>query len=166
MKKTLMLMLIALTASLGACGDDTDGAEPEETPQEEACEHMAEGPAISVTGATTGEDALDATAEHTRVDLALVDDAGSNVGIVSYQADEAGEYIVFTNNDVTLAVLDANGESVAIEETTTVTECAEVALQHTVDLDVGTYLMQFGPTSEAGVSFVVEHGDHSGEAVE
>lgn len=163
MKKWFIAILSISMIVLAACGDDAESEpEVEETPQGEACEHMVEGPAIEVEAADGVEAAPDATVEHTRVDLTLVDDGmGANAGYVTYAADETGEFYVFTSSDVAFSILDANENEVTIEATEAVGECDEVVQRHVVDLEVGTYTFFFGPTSDTAVSFVVEHaGEH------
>ena len=107
-----------------------------------------------------------ATFEHTAVRITLVadaDDNTQNVGYVTYQADEAAEFAFFLSVDVPMEITDANGAAVEIEESADVAECSEVAKQHNADLEVGTYTLKIGPTTETTVSLVVEEASHEGE---
>ncbi len=161
MKKYLVLTATIFVFALSACGDD--GGEGELSAAEDACEHMVEGPAESVTALVdTASDAPDIGEEHTRFDVTLVGDAGSLGGFVDLAIDEEGEFTVFMNSDVTMALQDGTGAAVAVEETNNnVVECSEVAIGHTVDLSVGTYSLELGPTAETEVQIVVVHeGEH------
>lgn len=162
-------MLMASMAFVTACGDDHD---PEEhhSPAEEACEHTKEGPFEDITAkraAGDGDGAPSATHAHKAVRVTLVEDpndAALNSGYVSYAADEAAEFAFFLSADVPFAILDASGNEVAIEESADVAECSEVAKQHVADLEVGTYTLRIGPSSETMVSLVVEEAGHEGDA--
>jgi len=151
-------LLVGLT--LSACGDhhhDDDAAE-------DACYHFANGPSLAVTAASEAASAPDATADHTRVDVTLVDlGDGTFGGFITLSVGDAGDLIVFANRAVTLAVTNDQGAAVTPEATEIGSEvCGDIAVAYTYDLAVGTYLIEVTPTSEATVSFVyVEPGDHS-----
>ncbi len=163
MYKYLMILIVSLFAV--ACGDE-HAHEDGETPQEEGCEHMQAGPAEAVTAAADQASAPDATFEHTRVDLTLLDD-GTGVfnGYANYESTEAGEYFLFSKNDAPFQILDSSGTEVPIESTNAdFAECTDVAVEYLFDLEVGTYTFVFGPTSEGAASYVVEHaGEHAEE---
>jgi len=139
--------------------------QPVPTPEDEACEHLAEGPASAVTAVATGEGPFIAD-DHRRYDVSLVPVAGGNGGRVRFAADEAGDFLFFTSAEVTLAFTDAAGSPVEIEETVTgSTVCTEIGAQTVIPLAVGTYHLELGPTAETTVSLVVEHGgEHEGHA--
>jgi hypothetical protein len=173
-----LALLGSLTLStLAACGDDEEDASADEgnnhahdegTLAEEACEHTAEGPFLDVTATAVAEGAPSGTAEHTAVRVALATEGDGNVGYVSYEADEDGDFVFFLSQDLPFAILDGAGAEVEIEATTPVDTCGEVAVQHVAELSVGRYLLRLGPTTEASsVSLVAEHAgeahDHSDE---
>jgi hypothetical protein len=62
-----------------------------------------------------------------------------------------------------MTITDANGAAVEIEESADVAECTEVAKQHNADLEIGTYTLKIGPTTESMISLVVEEASHEGE---
>ena len=62
-----------------------------------------------------------------------------------------------------MTITDANSAAVEIEESADVAECTEVAKQHNADLEVGTYTLKIGPTTETSVSLVVEEANHEGD---
>ena len=157
------LALFAATALTG-CGDHDH--EEHHGPAEEACEHTKEGPFQDVTATAAADGAPSATFAHTAVRITLVEDADDNTqnsGYVTFAADEAAEFAFFLSTDVPLAIMDANSAAVDIEESADVAECTEVAKQHNADLEVGTYTLKIGPTTEASVSLVVEEANHEGD---
>lgn len=145
-----------------ACGDDHE--EHGESTEAEACEHLADGPFQAVSAAADQSGGLESiNYPHTRVDVALVPVEGGNGGWVSFAADEDGDFGVFMDADVPLAVFDAGGDPVAFEASATGSAvCDAIGAVHTVELAVGTYALQLGPTSATTVGIVVEHleGDH------
>ncbi|MCG8422090.1 MAG: hypothetical protein MJE77_29555 [Proteobacteria bacterium] len=149
---------VAVSVALLGCGDDDD----ELNAAEDACEHMKEGPSQAVTAATdnTG-DAPDIGEEHTRFDITL---SGQD-SYIDLVIDEEGEFTVFMDKSVPIAVSTSSGAPVAAEQTNSnVTECAEVSIGHTFDFEVGTYSVNFGSTAEQQVRLVVVHeGEHMHE---
>jgi hypothetical protein len=167
MKKTTWAWIGLVALFAVGCGEDADDVsveEGEESPEEEACEHMAEGPAQAVTASAVVAEAPDGTAEHTRIDVALVDVSGTVGGFVNYEAAEDGEYVFFLNDDSAFTLRDAVGVPLASESSGPVAECGEVVVFHQYDLEVGTYIMDFEGSDETSVSVVVEAlGEHSDE---
>lgn len=174
----LAILTLSALSTLAACGDDEEDASADEgnnnahaeegTLAEEACEHTAEGPFLDVTATAMAEGAPSATAEHTAVRVALATEGDGNVGYVSYEADEDGNFVFFLSQDLPFAILDGAGAEVEIEASTPVDTCDEVAVQHVAELSVGRYLLRLGPTTEAtSVSLVAEHAgeahDHTHE---
>jgi hypothetical protein len=139
-------------------GGDTAGEVADLGQFEGGCEHMAAGPAQSVTAAAFGSaGAPGIAAPHTRYDVDLAAVEGGVGGDVSYPAAEATDYVIALSRDIPFQVLDASGVVVAIEESLrTGLPCEGVAVFHVVELDVGTYVLRFGPTATGGVSVVVE----------
>ncbi len=152
LKKVGAVVLMLSASMMVACGSDE--------PEDEFCEHMVNGPNKALTAATSSTGAPSAAAVHTRHDITL-----SSEGYVSYEADEAAEFVVALDKNVTLAITDSKGAAVAAEKTETMTACAEVVVMHTFDFEVGTYNFKFGPTTETEVRMVIEeeHGEHMHE---
>lgn len=129
----------------------------------EGCEHMKDGPEQAATAVADGSATLeDITAEHTRIDVTLADYMGMKGGFVRYEAAESGDFVFFVDSDVAIEVLDADNmdSAVAFEEMgVAVDECAEVAVQHTIEFEAGkSYKILLGPTDAELVKLVIEHG--------
>lgn len=159
---TLKYAMFALIASFAlACSDEEEHAHEEETPEAEACEHLQEGPAVAITALADPDGALPRGDEpHKRIDVTLADLDAQKGGYIAYEAAEAGEYLFFVNQTLTFKVMDAEGTEVALENSVTGSDlCTDIAVTHTVDLEVGTYTLMFGPTDLTEVSFVAEHDE-------
>jgi hypothetical protein len=157
MKMKLFSAVLLSSVLFVGCGD-------EESADVEGCEHLKDGPASTVNAiaATTG--APEVKADHRRYDITLVDVTGGKGGTVSFAAAEAIDYVIFASADVPVAIKNASGATVAIEETVkSSTECAEIKARHTVPMTVGTHTITFGPTTATSVSIVVEEGAHDHE---
>lgn len=144
------------------------GGDPDHGPEAEACEHLEEGPAESVTAGADFSSAPDIREEHTRFDVTLIDQGGQNGGSVTYAAAKAGDYLFFLSENVPVAFYDSDGNEVAIEATEEGSEvCDLIAKSHLVKLAVGTFEVRFGPTDVSEVRLVVEmageHGEHEHE---
>lgn len=152
----------AVLVALAVVGVAAGCAEEELTPSDEACEHAQKGPASAATASTVADStAGDVSAEHTRHDIAFVAVDGGNGGFVQLDA-EGGELGFFLTADVPLALFDGNAAPVAIEERLEETTCPEVIVSHHVELPVGKVFLSFGPTTENGVSLLVEPlGEHT-----
>lgn len=149
--------LVVSSSLLTACG----GAEGGDA---EACEHLEEGPSVAVTTTPTAEAAPAISDDHQRYDLTLVEVAGGKGGNVTYASAEAGDYVLFLDADVPLAVRDANGGTIQIEESTASSATCEVIKgRHVVELGVGTFTFEFGPTEATQVGVVLEHVAHAHE---
>lgn len=167
-----LLLLSSLTVALVACPGEmsadagTDAGHEEHDVEVELCEHMAEGPVEAVTAGADLAGAPDVSEEHTRFDVALIDD-GNNMfeGSASFAADEDGEFFVALDADVPLAFFDGSGNAITIEATEDGSDvCDDVGVIHTIDLAVGTVELRFGPTGAAEVRVVIEHGgEHEDE---
>ena len=158
MKKAVLASILMLL--VGACSEDehdhsTDGTESVEG---EACEHLAEGPFQGVTAVADAAGTLENTAyEHTRVNIALADVEGGKGGFASFEADGEGDFYFFLSANVPLKILDGSGAEVPIESTTIGSElCTDIGVTHVVELAVGTYTLEFGPTTETTVGLVHE----------
>ncbi|MDQ3264204.1 MAG: hypothetical protein M3Y59_11165 [Myxococcota bacterium] len=152
MRLLLIASLAAVSLLLQAC------PQPVPTPEDEACEHLAEGPSTPVTAVTEGDGPLIAD-DHRRYDVTLVPTSGGNGGRVRFAADEAGDFIFFTSVVVPITLTDAAGNAVEVEQTLIGSEvCSEIAARIIVPLGVGTYHLELGPVDQTLLSFVVEHG--------
>lgn len=167
MNRTITLTtILSLALLLAACGDDHDDHDHgEESLEFELCEHMKEGPSAAVTAADDAMASLDdVSTEHTRHDITLVDMGGMMGGFVAYQAAEAGDYVIGINDSsIPLKVWDGTMTELTIEGTAPNDECAEVQENRTVELGVGMYILEFGPTAASQVQVVIEHGSHEDE---
>lgn len=152
----------ALTAllSLAACGGEDEPTDEHSTPDEEACERLQEGPAKAVTAAALESAAPEVANDHHRYDLTLVDVTGGKGGMVKLAVGEAGGYLFFFNKDVPVTVYPVEPGAVATTSTRSSTACTEVALRLEAWLEVGTYLVELGPTGESSVQLVVEPEQH------
>lgn len=126
----------------------------------EACEHLAEGPVVETTAAATEDAAPDVSAAHTAHAITFVDFAGQNGGYVALQAAEAGELVLFLDADVPVAVRRAGGGDVPIEASCDPAACSgacsTIVGRHVVDVEVGTYVLELGPTTEPSVQLAHE----------
>lgn len=157
MKKLLSACLLA-SALLAGCGGEKNEADVE------GCEHLQEGPAAAVTATASASGAPAVSNDHKRYDITLPAGSGGNVGSVSFAAAEASDYVFFLGSNVTLKVTSAAGETVTFEESaTSSTACTAIKGRYVAPLQVGTYTLTFGPTSESSVSLVIEETAHEHE---
>jgi|GEM_PF-726505 len=159
------LFTVAALAFTG-CADDGGEAEPDELAELEAdvCEHFAEGPIEAATAGADAASAVDITGGHTRWDIALVDVDGGKGGFVSIAIDEATEYAIFVGTNTDVTVTDASGAAVTPEEMFVGSEvCVAIGASYHVDLAVGTYTIEIGPTSETTVQLVYLEPGHDHE---
>jgi hypothetical protein len=166
MRHLSALSLIFAMACSPSSGDDAHAGHEHETGEdgpvphatvEEACTHAELGPFVDVTAAADAMGAPDATREHSLVRIALVNVMDGKGGTVTYAADEAGEYAIFATNDTPLTIAKADGTAVTVEESIDIDDCTEVAKAYMVDLEIGTYTIALGPTTEMSVGLVIEH---------
>jgi hypothetical protein len=135
--------------------------EPHENPDAEGCEHLREGPAVALTAAAAAGSAPAIMADHQRYDVALVAVTGGMGGFVNYGAPEATDYLFFLDADVPVQFQDATSASVTPEDSAAgSTACADIKGRHLVPLEVGTYTIQIGPTTNTSVGIVVEEAAH------
>ena len=157
--KRVASMLLVLSL---ACGREEE--EGKNSVEVELCEHMKEGPAVMVSAAAAPESGPDVSTEHMRFDVAFGDFEGMKGGYVVFRAGAVADYVFALDAVVPFALTKIDGSTIAIEETRNgATECTEVAVQHTVLLEVGSARIKLGPTSQTGVSIVVEPAEHGNE---
>lgn len=155
MKKLLSACLLS-SALLVGCGGENNEADVE------GCEHLQEGPSAAVTASASATGALPSVGnDHKRYDITLPAGSGGNVGSVSFAAAEATDYVFFLGSNVTLKVTNASGQTVSFEESATSSaQCTNIKGRYVAPLQVGTYTLTFGPTSESSVSLVIEETAH------
>jgi hypothetical protein len=151
--------VLALSLALTACGSD----DAEENVDAEGCEHLEEGPAAPVTASAEADitDSPAVATDHKRYDVTLPALAGGSGrgGFVKFQPSEATDYVIFLSATVPLAITDANGTSVPIEDTVDGSDqCTAIARKHVVELAAGTYFFELGgdTTIAASVQLVLE----------
>lgn len=156
------ILPIAMALALVACDEhDHDHGDV----NTELCEHMGSGPSIAVTAVADNTAPLPSVSEeHTRYDVTLVDFEGMKGGWVQFESTKATDYVIALNTTDAIEILDSSDQAIAIEMSGSNDDCTDVALQHTVDLPVGTVRIKVGPTSAETVQIVIEEaGGHEGE---
>jgi hypothetical protein len=156
MKKLLSACLLS-SALLAGCGESNEA-------DVEGCEHLQEGPSVAVSASASASGAPAVSNDHKRYDITLPAGSGGNVGSVSFAAAEATDYVFFLGSNVTLKVTNTSGQEVTFEESATKSdECTDIKGRHVAPLQVGTYTLNLGPTSESSVSLVIEETAHADE---
>lgn len=150
MKKSLFACLLSSALVVG-CGN-TDTADTE------GCEHLKEGPGVSVTASATASGAPSVSNDHKRYDITLPAGTGGNTGSVSFAVSETAHYAFFLGSDVNLAIASTSDSSaVSFESSTKSSEaCTEVKGRHVANLPVGTYTLTFSSPTQTRVSLVIE----------
>ena len=152
MRFSAVLLSVAL---LVCCG--------EETIDSDACEHIQEGPASSITASASETGAPPVSNDHRRYDISLIDRAEGKGGSVSFAVAEANDYTLFLNGEVPVNLKDANGQRLEVVASGTgSSECSEIKRRHLFELAVGTYSITFGPTPAGSVSLVIVGADNEG----
>jgi hypothetical protein len=133
----------------------------EETIDVDACEHILEGPASSITASANETGAPLVSNDHRRYDLSLINGADGKGGSISFAVAEANDYTLFLTGEVPVNLKDANGQRIEVVASGTgSSECSEIKRRHMFALAVGTYSITFGPTAEGSVSLVIVAADH------
>jgi hypothetical protein len=150
MKKSLFACLLSSALVVG-CGN-TDAADTE------GCEHLKEGPGVSVTATATASGAPSVSNDHKRYDITLPAGTGGNTGAVSFAVSEPAHYAFFLGSDVNLAITSTTDSSaVSFDSSTKSSEaCTEVKGRHVAELLVGTYTLTFSSPTQTRVSLVIE----------
>lgn len=130
----------------------------------DACEHFDKGPIKAVVASdTSAATAPLVSTPHTRFDVTLPG-ASSHQGFTRFSVSKAGDYIVYLNKAMDLTVLtDGRTPVTAKESAGSSASCGTARLRRVYPLTVGTYYLQFGPTSEPSVSFVSIAADDQGD---
>ncbi len=165
--RKLLLLMFAGTLFF-ACGEieDIETAvdtveEEEESPlehaDEEACEHIVDGPFEAITAWAAMEVTAPAiAADHHGYQVEVT----GETGYVKFEADESADFVFYADTVTSLAFFALDGTPVEIENSVdTIDACTEVKARHIVEFEVGTYFLAIsGPVD---ITFVVEElGGH------
>jgi hypothetical protein len=161
LKKTHLrwLLTAGLVLATAGCEDDHGHDHGDETPEEEACEHLSDGPAQAILAVAADDVAglPDISKAHTRFDVTMVGDAGKLGGYVKYVSAKSGDVLVVANADVPFQLLDSAGTAVAPKsEATSQAGCAAVKRRAVYTLGVATYRLKLGPTATSTVGLLFE----------
>lgn len=134
-----------MASAEGSASPTAPAASPEVKGNAEACEHMAEGPAVAVAAVAEGAaSAPSVAADHKRYDISLPGGAGQ----VRYASATAGELTVYADSPATLSLLKADGMAVVAESiATSVGECGNIQGKWVFDVGVGPHSMVLGGPS-------------------
>jgi len=155
--KVTQTLAVAIWLSAGACG----GHEHEDI-DVEGCEHLEEGPAVSVVATAEDETAPVIAPDHKRYDITFLDGVAGKVGKAKIEV-VAGDYVFFMNADTPLALKALATGAVAVPRAAVKSSksCSAIRARYTVGFaSVGTYLLDFGPTTLSSVGMVIEHSAH------
>jgi hypothetical protein len=153
MKMKRFSAVLLSVALLAGCG--------EETIDVDACEHLQEGPASTITASANETGAPLVSNDHRRYDISLIDGTDGKGGSVSFAVTEANNYTLFLNGEVKVNLKDANGQRIEVVASGTgSSECSEIKRLHMFELPVGTYSLTFGPTTAGSVSLVIVEAAH------
>jgi hypothetical protein len=147
--KRILLTLAALVTV--ACGADTDL-------ETAFCEGLEAPAARSVNATSTPEGAADVT-DDARVDIQLAPIGDQFAGFVTYRPDEAGRFAFGLSDDVGFVVRDQAGNEIAIDASVPSSMCEALAIRHTVQLGLGTYTIELGPTDVETIGIIAEESD-------
>lgn len=150
MKQHILFALTALT-TVACAAPDTDL-------ETAFCDGLAAPAARTVAASDTPADAADVT-DASRVDIELLEGDGQFSGFVSYRPDEAGSFAFGLTANVDLIVRDEAGNEVPIDVTVEGAACAELAVRHSVMMDLQTYTLEIGPTDQPSIGLIAEESD-------
>ena len=125
------------------------------------CELLANGPEVDVTADAEGEgEGPEIALADQKVEIALVEgDDGLFSGVARFTPDEPGAFALGLGDNVPIAVLDGQGEPLPWVAEVVGASCDALAVRYTVELEMETYLVVFGPTDLDEVDFVSEESD-------
>lgn len=172
---TRTLLALATTLALTGCSAPAGPApetqaSPTTTPSHtagaeasEGCTHLAAGPAktLNANAPTMSVTPPAVDNDHHRYDIQLPTFEGQQQGTVSFNSDEAGEYHFYLNADVPF-VIRGLADAPATQEAaaSVVSSCDAVKGFRAVELGVGVYFLEFGPTTASSVGLVIEEASH------
>lgn len=121
------------------------------------CNGLEEAAARTVSASAGPEDAPDVT-DVGRVDIELL--AGDSAGFVAYVPDEVGSFAFGLTEDLPIAIRDADGAAVEIEQTVTGSMlCDALAVRYSAPLTIQRYTLEVGPTSATTLGIIAEESD-------
>ncbi len=156
------------TPDVSADAEADADVEDEHEVEAELCEHAADDDsavAVTLVDSADDENIASVAVEHARVDLtfssSFTDGSG---GYAEFEADEDGDFLFALTADVPLVVVGESGDVMPEETELGIEACTEIAVIHTFELEVGTHVLRFGPTTETSVGFLFEEaGTHDHE---
>jgi hypothetical protein len=160
------MMLLAALPLAFACTPPEENADAGPDPlNEEACEHMADGPFVDLDASADGTNLADMSDDHTAYRIATADIGdGNRGGSVSFESSEETNHTFWLDSHFDLKFIGSDdSEAMIVKSVHAVDECEEVMMFHTVMLGVGTYTVEIGPTQSETVTLVWEHGEPAGE---
>jgi len=149
------LSAVAAAAQLLACAHDHEN----ETPEQEACEHLGGSAATAVTATadSTADLPPDVSKAHVKFAVTLPADAsGTYAGSVRFLAPAKKQYLLVLDKTVPFQLTDSAGKAVDAVAGATKANCSAVAAQAVYSLDVATYRLRIGPASKAAVGLLFE----------
>lgn len=169
MKRMSVLLALGLVCAIAACQPTTPpaaGPSPSTAPhntdaaEQAACTRLQKGPAVAVTATLDEARAPEVQADRRRYDVTLVPtgtNPGGTGGFVKFIVPRAVEWSFFLSKDVLLMARDASGLPMTVVEKDPKSNfCAEVKAQYIHLFDVGPVTVEFGPTNETSLGFVIE----------
>ena len=159
---SLSLLLIApiLVAQQG-CEDDP--YDPGLHVEEHACVHFEDGPVEEITAAANPVNAPDMSEHHTRYDIEMVSYDGGMGGYTSFEADEHGILLIFSDQPAEMQLLDDRLNPIDFEDIRPTSEaCALIGARYVAHVDAERYFIEFGPAGVPPViSIAIEEGEDS-----
>ena len=169
----IMLALMSIFAFLGCDSSE----EIEEVQDEHICEHLSDGPAISITATETEDAAISALAAddsyriqavlHTRYDIELRQDTTLLFfGYIPYKPiDGTGDYLLYLDKTANVQLINLQDSVVVIPESVTDHSdyCETVKFKALYELNqANTYLLYFVDNidSSIGAVFVAAEDEH------
>lgn len=169
MKRFSVLAALGLVCVVAACQPTTpQAATPSPSPaahntdaaEQAACTRLQSGPAVAVTATLDEAQAPEVKSDRRRYDITLVPSGtnpGGMGGFVKFIVPREAEWSFFLDKDVPLMARDAAGLPMTVVEKEPASKfCAEVKAQYIHLFDAGPVTVEFGPTNEAHLGFVVE----------
>lgn len=131
--------------------------------KEDACEHMADGPALAVTAAGSGDGPLpDVSASHTRFDIALAPAGVDRGGFLAFKADGKNDFFFALNRAAALDIRDSAGTAMVREGAVdTASGCAVVKGIHAYELPAGTFILRLAAPDSSVSLVTVEGSSHA-----
>lgn len=176
--RTAPLPLIAITLLMNGCDDHDEMHDRMHSDgSREACAIFSNGPSLALVAVAPGAGlAPSVSSDEKRYDIRLPvgepmsgSGMGSGIGsglgergfdgVVSLPIAETGEYTLYLDSDVQVAVSGADGAEIALGAMVMPVAGCSDALHHgvTFSLSVGTYAVRISSSSVENLRLVVEH---------